>query len=93
MSEQELKPCPFCKDGTPNITHRFIGITIRCSCGAHSEYFNTEEEAINAWNTRPIEDALRQENEQLKAFIEDITTLNDEVFAHAAKKLLGELTK
>jgi len=33
---------------------------------------NSEEEVINRWNTRPIEDTLRAENERLRKALEEI---------------------
>jgi Lar family restriction alleviation protein len=69
-----LKPCPFCgKD--PNQATAELGdrpcFYYECKnpkCGAtEMGWHNTEQEAINAWNTRPIEDALRNEIAQLQA--------------------------
>lgn len=67
-----LKPCPFC--GTePNHMTSELGdrpcFYYECEnpkCGAAEKgWHNTEQEAIYAWNTRPIEDALRKENAAL----------------------------
>ena len=70
----DLKPCPFCgKD--PNQTTAELGdrpcFYYECEnpkChAAEMGWHDTEQEAIDAWNTRPIEDALRKEIAQLQA--------------------------
>jgi hypothetical protein len=53
----ELKPCPFCGE-TKNIGIEAGTTRTRCICGACHEG--------SGWNSRPIEDALRAENERLK---------------------------
>ena len=53
----ELKPCPFCggeayPDGQSN-PNRTTSIYIECNrCGINTIGFNTEEQAIKAWNRR-----------------------------------------
>lgn len=62
-TKTELKPCPFC--GERHVMHEqgHVIITetarsgprfgVRCySCGGRIEFFETEAEAIEAWNTR-----------------------------------------
>ena len=46
----ELKPCPFCGDDANIVT----GNTwVHCmGCGAETDYYDTVEEAIEAWNRR-----------------------------------------
>jgi|GEM_PF-5555423 len=75
-----LKPCPFCgKD--PNQATAELGdrpcFYYECEnpkCGAAEKgWHDTEQEAINAWNTRPIEDALRKEIEQIMLSHEQAT--------------------
>lgn len=61
----ELKACDRCngaaKFGVYDCEDRTNDFTFFCKdCGFETGYFNTEAEAIAAWNTRPIEDALRQ---------------------------------
>ena len=53
---ENLKRCPFCR-GTANIAKGQIEFWAYCPhCGAQTELYETEQEAIKAWNTRPIED-------------------------------------
>ena len=84
-----LKPCPFCgKD--PNQATAELGdrpcFYYECEnpkCGAAEKgWHDTEKEAINAWNTRPIEDALRKEIAQLQA---DNRSLVEQMNAMALK--------
>lgn len=63
MEEIELKPCPFCgatAEGEPLMNR--VGIYqseltkcfhVSCyKCGTTSNWYNTEKQAINAWNRR-----------------------------------------
>ena len=54
----ELKPCPFC--GGTNCGVRAGTDEIWCVCGGHSPH---------GWNSRPIENKLRDENERLREAI------------------------
>jgi hypothetical protein len=69
MSDQTLRPCPFC--GNPAVSPS-PGIAGLAGCksndcdGARSNgWMHTA-----AWNTRPVEDALRAEVDRLRAAIE-----------------------
>ena len=49
----ELKPCPFC--GSSNFYSEKIEFDARVgcgNCGAKTRLYNTDEEAIEAWNKR-----------------------------------------
>ena len=78
MNKQELKPCPFCGgesfDDTWPDDFGVLSGSIACDCGARGIELDcdnkTKGELIDHWNTRPVEDELRQENEQLKANLE-----------------------
>lgn len=78
----ELKPCPFCGGLNQTIeecfNYTFSEAFVQCdSCGARSEIEDNvspkkaKEKAIKIWNTRPIEDALRAENERLKKALKE----------------------
>ena len=54
----ELKPCPFCGGEAYMETHRFNNLpdtfSVRCKhCKVQTySFYNTEQEALNAWNRR-----------------------------------------
>lgn len=70
----ELKPCPFC-GLKPNLNEAVTyqngeksSAFVRCPhCGLAYSFGDKNEQAVSRWNTRPIEDALRAENERLRA--------------------------
>ena len=68
----ELKACPFC--GSSNTTLDYyeiscpqeLGTIVVCNdCGASAK-------SIVDWNTRPIEDALKQRIAELEAYIDEL---------------------
>jgi len=73
----ELKPCPFCGEEIYSefYSHRaeeFDGHCTNKKCvlyGKELLFFNTAR-----WNSRPIEDQLRAENEKLRKILENIIT-------------------
>ncbi|HNX37050.1 MAG TPA: Lar family restriction alleviation protein [Candidatus Cloacimonadota bacterium] len=76
----ELKPCPFCGSKPHHITADLL--TRPCfyyecenkTCHASEKgWHDTEQEAIDAWNSRPIEDALRSRIVELEAENERLT--------------------
>lgn len=62
---KSLKPCPFCGH-SPNPVHWFRdGFGIECSspyykCHGALYGYDTEQEAVKAWNTRPITDIRKE---------------------------------
>ena len=70
-AKEELKPCPFC-GADPDTVANYVEC---CNCDYQLPVYNIddqyqEEEAINHWNTRPIEDALRRQLEEAKTALE-----------------------
>lgn len=69
---QELKPCPFCGNLPMVGSHGKLDELheVYCehfACGGEVAGFSSEAEAIECWNTRPLEDALQAEIDKLKA--------------------------
>ena len=62
--QNELLPCPFCGASVSNIEDE--GILLCSGCGFYYVITEPIAEAIEHWNSRPIEDALRKEIAQLK---------------------------
>lgn len=68
----ELKPCPFC-GGEGGYANGGFGFIVKCrKCGSRIDVQNTTEEAVEAWNTRPLEDAKDEEIRRLRNVLEDI---------------------
>jgi len=82
MDDEQLKPCPFCGEAPglmvwndasrPMTDIECVGMDcITRGCEVRVEGEDHERRAIAAWNTRPIEDALRAENDRLRTAIDD----------------------
>lgn len=55
----EGRPCPFCGAASENVSligHRGGSRCVICECSASGPVKVTEPEALNAWNTRLMED-------------------------------------
>ena len=71
---EELKPCPFC-GGTNTMKQSVRGTMqhatyhwIHCEdCDAQGPVFDFDKPPEESWNTRPGEDALREELENMRA--------------------------
>ena len=70
MTNDELKPCPFC-GGTSVILDEPIhedsyAVICNTKCGAIGPEDEDGEKAIEFWNTRPLEDALLKRVKELE---------------------------
>lgn len=58
MSEEELKPCPYC--GGEAVYYDTYRFSVHClDCKASTAYWNGKEYAIVAWNRRVIDDSVK----------------------------------
>ena len=78
--ESELKACPFCGEEGKIVKDR-LGWRVMCSDPLHCGYgltgqYTSEEAGIKKWNTRPREEALQKQLDdlrvQLKVAVEEI---------------------
>ena len=70
MSDIELKPCPFCGGKAKCIEYYGLFHVICCDCYIAGRDRPSIDGAIEAWNTRPIEDALKAENARFREALE-----------------------
>ena len=69
MSDIEIKPCPFCGSEIGSIESNEDEVSFCChECGNYVTIVdvNNIAEAIKKWNTRPIEEKLKEENKRLR---------------------------
>ena len=94
-SEMGLKPCPYCKN---EAIGGWFAIEYNIACVSEEDcpgkagvsvYSQVEgdddlcvEQAIFAWNTRPIEDAQSAEIARLKAILDRVRPRSHEVWCH-----------
>ena len=80
----DLKPCPFCGKPPSKTANNIPCFYYECEnpkChAAEMGWHDTEQEAIDAWNNRPIEDALQARIDELEKQVEwhlfDIDNVN-----------------
>lgn len=85
MSDERLKPCPFC-GGEAVVDHTYTGTCVvygihcyNCKVGYADYPFLTEEEAIAAWNTRDIiKRIIKRLSNELNLANEDVKRCIDE---------------
>src|SRR5574343_1602706 len=76
----DLKPCPFC--GGAAAVRCDGGHFVLCTtpnCIVHGSHWTYPEHAIEAWNTRPVEDKLNAEVERLRRGLGNIEVRTDVV--------------
>ena len=71
----ELKPCPFCGgDAEIRTLDNGFGHQARCktTCGVTGKIYRFREDAIKAWNSRPLEAAAKLEVvKRIRSLIEE----------------------
>ena len=71
MTEQVLRPCPFCGHKNPSIMHAYDLEYMRCfNCKGDFGW----DGKVDKWSDRPLEDALRERAEKAEAMVELMIT-------------------
>jgi hypothetical protein len=86
----ELKPCPFC--GKNELRQLGALKKVQCINESCDHAFKNPMLPI-AWQTRPIEDALRAENERLREALQYIVDRGYTGASYVAQQALNEVTK
>lgn len=69
----ELKACPFCQAIPERVSYEGEAGYVECpGCRLIQGYFETEQEARDAWNKRPEEQWLRARVADLEAEVEAV---------------------
>ena len=101
MAETDLKHCPFC-NGEAETGKGGKGFYVFCPhCGSVTKGFATLQEAVAAWNARPIEYAQAAEISGLRSELEEIARGHDtegmlysrDGLMKAAREALEEVAK
>ena len=92
-----LKRCPFCNQEASVLTEREDYRVVCGNCAASTGCFETEKEAVAAWNTRPIEDELREkirkleaENKRFREALEHVVTTDTTVDKYGIWRIDGK---
>lgn len=82
----ELKPCPFC--GGKATCVEFYGEyhVLCCDCHAAGQDCSTRDQAVSAWNARPIEEDLDKKNGCLIGTCHDLHDIVEEFRAECGQK-------
>ena len=89
---KKLKECPCC--GSRTVSHVNFGAarhTVMCdTCELSTGYMLNDDEAEEAWNSRPKEDGLRKELELMVTCLKDSLMLMEEhgnkiIMSHASR--------
>ena len=82
----KLKPCPFCGNHANSKWFKSDDFGIECNTkSCYGIYgFETEEDAIAQWQSRPIEDTLRAELARRDEIIARLIALGDALIADEA---------
>ena len=77
----KVKDCPFCHSDdivVENVHGEYVWVCQNEDCIATGPYDEYEDRATEKWNTRPIEDELREEIEKLSGVINEIYDIANE---------------
>lgn len=72
----EIKPCPFCGDSGFSVIKEGSIYVIQCGSCLCKTGAMTEKDVVEYWNSRPIEEALEEENARLRQGLFDAIDQN-----------------